>query len=1018
MSTAVFSFNSTSPSSGCDSVVEPPNNNAPKNAPTDLTKETTTVTQPSFATNSNTMNTETPTSIHASNDIKKIINTNNNNDISSSSPSSLCSQLITSSAKHHVNEINENNNNEDEDEDEDDKTIERENIMPLLIQQNDDNDQQEQQQEQEPKKENTTDDDDGCPNLIVNNTDQNNVVSENAMNVVLPSDERSNELLLTYDIPTTTTTIHTTTEHLHFEHSHSHHHAGLNNLGNTCYLNSALQMLFSIDSFVNQMIRYYHYNDDNLVGNMCVSRNMNMNIMEESNNDKTMDIDITNNNNDCTGNTCSSNPYNDNHNHDNLSNHDIDKQKHFPLHVALANLFHSMKINNHNHNNIPNPILTNQTTTTTISTKNQNTHLNRDEYIQQLKNVIDQLTPQFIGYYQQDAHEFLSTLIDFLHDEIVNYEKYYSQHETEGKRVEDEKQQQQFVQKEKQEEEEEKQQNDKNNEMQIGSEDETVCEEMNVGECTDTDTAINIATVTASYKETRWILENDVEKTMDHNIGYVMVHNNNNNGLRDDDKQSNKKARLTTAEDLKTDEFNNQNDDKEEKEDKRNDDNAKPGNDFNVMTKVPSFSQLKLEEISVLLHGHGNCNQDGNNCGNMIENHNEGGNYVKCHNVLPTQKLIGGRMANMNDFNPTSNVNTSPSSPFQFLQEVNNESNDKMSEEVEQHHTEYQQITYNIQPHHQDSEAAQHQHNSLSTEASTTVNINHDHPTTSCPALVDNFFTMEIRTCLICNSCNFKRSRQETFRHLSLDIGDADDEDVKNNSTDVASILSTISSLSQSHYERTLQEGLRKFFSSEKLELKCEKCFGESATQTKEITRLPKVLLLHLKRFVVDFSPDYTSVSYRKNRAAIDFDESLSLDLDDDQSGVLGEFLATDVNYPVTDDIDEGNMTLAKIKEINPDDDDDYEMVLNNEEEEEEEDFVDLGVMKQKYRIRSVVNHIGSSANCGHYTANALKLEKQGGHEHREWFKFNDDFVSRMCKVEAMGENSQKGAYMILYELE
>ena len=134
----------------------------------------------------------------------------------------------------------------------------------------------------------------------------------------------------------------------------------------------------------------------------------------------------------------------------------------------------------------------------------------------------------------------------------------------------------------------------------------------------------------------------------------------------------------------------------------------------------------------------------------------------------------------------------------------------------------------------------------------------------------------------------------ETYRHLSIDIGDDKD-------TNGLSIQSSISSISQSQYERTVQEGLRKFFKNEKLECKCEKCFGESATLAKEIVRLPKVLLLHFKRFIVDISPDYTSISYRKNRSAVEFSETLDMD-EEDESGALGEFLANDVRYPEMSD--------------------------------------------------------------------------------------------------------------------
>merc|ERR1712038_558229 len=85
------------------------------------------------------------------------------------------------------------------------------------------------------------------------------------------------------------------------------------------------------------------------------------------------------------------------------------------------------------------------------------------------------------------------------------------------------------------------------------------------------------------------------------------------------------------------------------------------------------------------------------------------------------------------------------------------------------------------------------------------------------------------------------------------------------------------------------------------------------------------------------------------------------------------------------------------------------------------EGFVDLGMMKGKFKIRSVINHIGSSASCGHYTANALKLRRGKGGKgvsSREWIKFNDSYVSTLSTEEAMGEKTQKSAYLLMYEFE
>jgi ubiquitin C-terminal hydrolase len=199
---------------------------------------------------------------------------------------------------------------------------------------------------------------------------------------------------------------------------------------------------------------------------------------------------------------------------------------------------------------------------------------------------------------------------------------------------------------------------------------------------------------------------------------------------------------------------------------------------------------------------------------------------------------------------------------------------------------------------------------------------------------IDANFTTEVRVCLTCDSCKYRRSHTETYLHLSLEIGPS-----------IGSI----------------EEGIRAFFKPEKRDVKCEKCFCETASQTTEITKLPQAMLFHLKRFIVDISPDYSNISYRKDQSAVSFTPTLEID---EHSGVLGEVVAVnEVTLPID----------------------------------------------SRYSIRSVVNHIGSSASCGHYTADAVK---QG-----EWIRFNDDYVSKISESFAV-ENAASTAYMVLYELE
>lgn len=90
---------------------------------------------------------------------------------------------------------------------------------------------------------------------------------------------------------------------------------------------------------------------------------------------------------------------------------------------------------------------------------------------------------------------------------------------------------------------------------------------------------------------------------------------------------------------------------------------------------------------------------------------------------------------------------------------------------------------------------------------STTAKRNHEHLPT------DEYFQLNVRVCLECDSCGYSRSKDEMYRHLSVDVGDDSEQDTW-----------------------TVEKGLQQFFQPEKREVKCEKCqSGTTATQTLEV---------------------------------------------------------------------------------------------------------------------------------------------------------------------------------------
>jgi ubiquitin C-terminal hydrolase len=209
---------------------------------------------------------------------------------------------------------------------------------------------------------------------------------------------------------------------------------------------------------------------------------------------------------------------------------------------------------------------------------------------------------------------------------------------------------------------------------------------------------------------------------------------------------------------------------------------------------------------------------------------------------------------------------------------------------------------------------------------------------------IDSYFKTSVRVKLTCDSCKYTRHHVETFWQLSLEIG-------------------------SDHVD----DALRRFFAPCRQEIKCEKCFCDTATQTMEIEELPPYLLLHFKRFIVHVSSDYSSISYKKDGSPVYFHDRLSL---------------SDHDYYYN------NNTNV--------DDEESPLLLDSE--------TTTNSLAPDYRLISVVNHIGQSASCGHYTADA---QRTPGH----WKRFNDSYVTNITAQQAI-EESRHTAYMVLYRLE
>uniref|UniRef100_A0A672RDQ3 Ubiquitin carboxyl-terminal hydrolase n=1 Tax=Sinocyclocheilus grahami TaxID=75366 RepID=A0A672RDQ3_SINGR len=95
----------------------------------------------------------------------------------------------------------------------------------------------------------------------------------------------------------------------------------------------------------------------------------------------------------------------------------------------------------------------------------------------------------------------------------------------------------------------------------------------------------------------------------------------------------------------------------------------------------------------------------------------------------------------------------------------------------------------------------------------------------TCPVTVNMEF--EVQHTITCKSCGEVVTKREQFNDLSIDLPRR----------------------KKTLPLRSIQDSLDLFFRMEEIEYSCEKCSGKAATVSHKFSRLPRVLILHLKRY-------------------------------------------------------------------------------------------------------------------------------------------------------------------------
>ena len=143
-----------------------------------------------------------------------------------------------------------------------------------------------------------------------------------------------------------------------------------------------------------------------------------------------------------------------------------------------------------------------------------------------------------------------------------------------------------------------------------------------------------------------------------------------------------------------------------------------------------------------------------------------------------------------------------------------------------------------------------------------------------------------------------------------------------------------------------------KYFQSEKLEdYKCDQCKKTNCYKTSRLLNTPKYLIVQLKRFLFQ----QETMNYSKITKAVEY--PLYLDLD---------------NYLIENNINEN---------------------INN---------------KTIYNLNTIINHLGSNFNGGHYTSFHKIQDK--------WFLADDEDINQINNDRLFDHNNKRNAYILIYE--
>ncbi|KAL6480601.1 hypothetical protein MHYP_G00116340 [Metynnis hypsauchen] len=224
-----------------------------------------------------------------------------------------------------------------------------------------------------------------------------------------------------------------------------------------------------------------------------------------------------------------------------------------------------------------------------------------------------------------------------------------------------------------------------------------------------------------------------------------------------------------------------------------------------------------------------------------------------------------------------------------------------------------------------------------------------------CPVQAN--FGFQLTSIITCAGCGTQKSSEVDFNHLALALP----------------------------AKGSVRDCLRLFFSDEaEVECRCELCGCNSASCRWAFHTLPRILVLQLKRFQV--SSAFTLLK-QHNRVHIDTELQLTLP----------------VQRIPEDHIHKEPKPPDPLGRLAPPDED-------RKADEREAERNELGEPVSRYRLVSVLNHIGRRVHAGHYVSDCSSQSDSC------WLSYDDESVTMKTEERVMKQR-QRSAYVLFYEM-